>query len=48
MFSLALIRGRLTAINGTPVSQYKVTNAQGAAFLQREANLTWTDALPAS
>ncbi|MDH5274960.1 MAG: ABC transporter permease [Gammaproteobacteria bacterium] len=47
-FSLPLIRGRLTAVNGTPIKQVKVTNAQGAAFLQREANLTWTDALPAS
>lgn len=46
--SLPLIRGRLTAVNGTPIAQFKVTNAQGAAFLQREANLTWTDTLPAS
>jgi len=46
--SLPLIRGRLTAVNGTPVKQVKVANAQGAAFLQREANLTWIDALPAS
>ncbi len=47
-FSLPLIRGRLTAVNGTPIKEYKVRNAQGAAFLQREANLTWTDTLPAS
>lgn len=46
--SLPLIRGRLTAVNGTPVKEVKVANAQGAAFLQREANLTWTGALPAS
>ena len=46
--SLPLIRGRLTAVNGTPMAQFKVTNTQGAAFLQREANLTWTDTLPAS
>ena len=47
-FSLPLIRGRLTAVNATPIKEYKVANAQGAAFLQREANLTWTDTLPAS
>jgi len=46
--SLPLIRGRLTDINGTPIKQFKVANAQGAAFLNREANLTWTDTLPAS
>ncbi len=46
--SLPLIRGRLTAVRDTPIAGYKVTNAQGAAFLQREANLTWTDTLPAS
>jgi len=48
VFSLALIRGRLVAVNGTPISQYKPTNAQGATFLRREANLTWMDDLPAS
>ena len=47
-FSLPLIRGRLTAVNGTPIKEFKVSNAQGAAFLNREANLTWTDTLPAS
>lgn len=47
-FSLPLIRGRLTGVNGVPVKDFKVANAQGAGFLQREANLTWTDALPAS
>ena len=47
-FSLPLIRGRLTAVNAVPIKEYKVSNAQGAAFLQREANLTWTGTLPAS
>ena len=47
-FSLPLIRGRLTAVNATPIKDYKVSNAQGAAFLQREANLTWTGTLPVS
>jgi putative ABC transport system permease protein len=47
-FSLPLIRGRLTAVNGIPIKEFKVTNARGASFLNREANLTWTDTLPAS
>lgn len=47
-FALPLIRGRLTAVNGKPVKEFKVANAQGAAFLQREANLTWTAALQKS
>jgi len=47
-FSLPLIRGRLTGVNGTPVKDFTVANAQGATFLQREANLTWMGALPES
>lgn len=47
-FSLPLIRGRLTHINGTAAERFQVADPQGAAFLRREANLTWTDALPAS
>ncbi|MEO8224980.1 MAG: FtsX-like permease family protein, partial [Gammaproteobacteria bacterium] len=46
--ALPLIRGRLTAVNDSPIAGLRVTNPQGAAFLQREANLTWTDTLPAS
>ena len=46
--ALPLIRGRLSAINGQPASAFKAPGAQGAAFLQRETNLTWTAALPAS
>jgi putative ABC transport system permease protein len=46
--ALPLIRGRLSAINGQPAAEFKAAGAQGAAFLQREANLTWTAALPAS
>ncbi len=46
--ALPLIRGRLTSINGQPAAEIRTAGAQGAAFLQREANLTWIDALPAS
>lgn len=46
--ALPLIRGRLAAINGQPVSEITTAGAQGAAFLQRESNLTWTGTLSAS
>ena len=46
--ALPLIRGRLASINGQPASEFKAVGAQGTAFLQREANLTWTGALSAS
>lgn len=45
--ALPLIRGRLTTVNATPVADFKAANAQGATFIQREVNLTWTDVLPA-
>ncbi|MGI9309224.1 MAG: ABC transporter permease [Gammaproteobacteria bacterium] len=41
-----LIRGRISAIRGTPVGDIKFPNRQGAGFVRREANLTWTGALP--
>lgn len=46
--ALPLIRGRMTAVNGVPVKDYRAGSPQAAAFLQREANLTWTGTLPAS
>ena len=46
--ALPLIRGRLASINGQPAASFKTAGAQGAAFLQRESNLTWTGVLSAS
>jgi putative ABC transport system permease protein len=46
--ALPLIRGRLASINGQSAAGFKTAGAQGAAFLQRESNLTWTDVLSAS
>lgn len=46
--SLPFIRGRLTAINGTPVGDMKFGNMQGENFVRREQNITWTGALPES
>jgi len=45
--SLPFIRGRLTAINGTAAAQLRISDAQGAGFLRREQNITWSGGLPA-
>jgi putative ABC transport system permease protein len=45
---LPFIRGRLTAINGTPVQELEIRDMQGANFIRREQNITWTGTLPAS
>ncbi len=46
--SLPFIRGRLTAINDKPVADMKLGNMQGANFVRREQNITWTGGLPES
>ena len=38
-----MVRGRLTAVNGTPVQE----RPQKAGAIRRELNLSWTDTLPA-
>lgn len=43
-----LIRGRITGINGTDVDDFEFANRRGEGFTRREANLTWTAALPES
>jgi putative ABC transport system permease protein len=48
VIALPLIRGRLASINGRPAAEFRTADARGAAFLQREANLTWTGELSAS
>ena len=45
---LPLIRGRLTAINGTSINDYDFPTVEGERFVRREANLTWTPDLPES
>ncbi len=47
-FSLPLIRGRITRIKGVPADDYEFPQVRGAAFVQREANLTWSPDLPDS
>jgi putative ABC transport system permease protein len=45
---LPFIRGRLTAINGTPVADLEIRDTQGKQFIRREQNITWTGTLPES
>ncbi|HEX4969931.1 MAG TPA: FtsX-like permease family protein [Steroidobacteraceae bacterium] len=40
-----MIRARLTQINATPVAQLNLTNERAKDFLEREANLTWAQAM---
>ncbi len=42
---LPLIRGRITAINGTSINDYEFPSQQAENFVRREANLTWTPTL---
>jgi len=42
-----VVRGRLTAINGTPVRQAVTKEAQDNNALHRDLNLTWSATLPA-
>jgi putative ABC transport system permease protein len=42
---LPMIRGRLTAINGTSVERRRFNNQDGEEFAGREQNLTWADEL---
>ncbi|MDP6437011.1 MAG: FtsX-like permease family protein [Gammaproteobacteria bacterium] len=45
---LPLIRGRMSSVNGVPVSDYEFPSGQGRGFNRREANLTWAAELPES
>lgn len=40
-----MVRARLTAINGVSTSEIKPNNERGRDFVEREANLTWSDEL---
>jgi len=40
-----MVRARLTQINGTPVAQLQIANERGRDFLEREANLTWSQTM---
>ncbi|MGH8260058.1 MAG: ABC transporter permease, partial [Steroidobacteraceae bacterium] len=42
---LPMIRGRLTAIDGLPVEQYRFRRKAGEGFAQREQNITWAVSL---
>lgn len=41
-----MIRGRLTAINGKPVSAEQYADDRARRLVEREFNLSWSDALP--
>ncbi|BAV32848.1 ABC transporter permease [Sulfuricaulis limicola] len=41
-----MVRGRLTEINGRPVTQAVTKEDDGNEAIRRELNLTWTDTLP--
>ncbi|MEQ1663652.1 MAG: FtsX-like permease family protein, partial [Thiobacillus sp.] len=43
-----MVRGRLTAKNGTPIAATLPAEARDNASLRRELNLTWTATLPAN
>jgi len=45
---LPLIRGRLSSVNGVPISDYQFPSPQGRSYVRREANLTWAAELPES
>lgn len=47
-FSLPLIRGRVMTINGQAVQGMRFPAPQAAAFVQREANITWSATIPDS
>ena len=42
-----MIRARLQAINGVPVTERTFTTDRARGFVEREANLTWSATLPA-
>ena len=42
---LPMIRGRMTAINGTPTTQVRAREGRGEGFARREQNLSWSEEL---
>jgi putative ABC transport system permease protein len=45
---LPFIRGRLTAIEGTPIASLDLDEMRAANFARRDQNITWTGSLPES
>jgi putative ABC transport system permease protein len=41
-----MVRGRLSQVNGKPVAEQLPAGENGSGAINRELNLTWTDALP--